>query len=204
MARATSKLTDARCKAASAAGRLSDGAGLYLHVKPSGAKSWAFIWKEAGKRREMGLGAYPAVKLARARVLAANAREAIAEGRDPIAEKRKEAEPTFGEAADRFLASNEGAWRNEKHRAQWAMTLGTYAKPMRGRKVSEIETDDVLRVLTPLWQSRPETASRLRGRIERVLDFAKARGWRSGENPALCRGHLKAILPARQKLTRGH
>lgn len=204
MARATNKLTDARCRAASKPGLLGDGGGLYLHVKPSGAKSWAFIWKASGKRREMGLGAYPAVKLARARALAGEAREAVAEGRDPIAEKRKDAEPTFGEAADRFLASNETAWRNAKHRAQWAMTLGTYAKPMRGVKVSEIRTDDVLAVLTPLWQSRPETASRLRGRIERVLDFAKARGWRDGENPALWRGHLKAILPARQKLTRGH
>ena len=128
----------------------------------------------------------------------------VAEGRDPIAEKRKEEEPTFGEAADRFLASNEGAWRNEKHRAQWRMTLETYAKPMRAEKVSDIGTDDVLAVLTPLWHKRPETASRLRGRIERVLDFAKARGWRQGENPALWRGHLKSILPARQKLTRGH
>jgi hypothetical protein len=174
MARATNKLTDAACKAASKPGLLSDGGGLYLAVKPSGAKSWAFVWKASGKRREMGLGPYPAVRLARARALAADAREAIAEGRDPIAEKRKEVEPTFGEAADRFLASNEAAWRNDKHRAQWAMTLGTYAKPMRGRKVSEIGTDDVLGVLTPLWQKRPETASRLRGRIERVLDFAKA------------------------------
>lgn len=204
MARPANKLSDARCKAASEPGRLGDGAGLYLHVKPSGSKSWAFIWKEAGRRREMGLGAYPAVRLARARALAAVAREAIAEGRDPIAEKRKEEEPTFGEAADRFLASNEAAWRNEKHKAQWRMTLETYAKPMRAKLVSEVGTDDVLAVLTPLWQSRPETASRLRGRIERVLDFAKARGWRRGENPALWRGHLKAILPARQKLTRGH
>lgn len=204
MARQSNKLTDARCKASVEPGRVSDGAGLYLHVKPSGAKSWAFIWKEGGRRREMGLGAYPAVKLARARTLATEAREAIAIGRDPIAEKRKEEEPTFGEAADRFLATNDMAWRNEKHRAQWRMTLETYAKPMRAKKVSDIGTDDVLGVLTPIWQSKPETASRLRGRIERVLDFAKAKGWREGENPALWRGHLKAILPARQKLTRGH
>jgi hypothetical protein len=139
MARATNKLTDAACKAASKPGLLSDGGGLYLAVKPSGAKSWAFVWKTSGKRREMGFGPYPAVRLARARALAAGAREAIAEGRDPIAEKRKEVEPTFGEAADRFLASNEAAWRNDKHGAQWVMTLVTYAKPMRGRKVSESE-----------------------------------------------------------------
>ena len=116
----------------------------------------------------------------------------------------KEAEPTFGECADMFLASMEGQWRNAKHRAQWRMTLTEYAAPISAMKVSAIGTDDVLRVLNPLWQSRPETASRLRGRIERVLDFAKVRGWRSGENPALWRGHLKSILPARQRLTRGH
>ena len=183
---------------------LGDGGGLYLDVKPSGTKSWAFVWKQDGKRREMGLGAYPAVKLATARKLAGDCREAVAQGRDPIAERQKEAEPTFGECADRFLASMEGQWRNAKHRAQWRMTLTEYATPISAMKVSEIGTDDVLRVLNPLWQSRPETASRLRGRIERVLDFAKAHGWRSGENPALWRGHLKSILPARQRLTRGH
>ena len=198
MARAHNKLTDTECRAASKPGMLGDGGGLYLDVKPSGAKSWAFIWKVGGKRREMGLGGYPSVKLAKARKLAAECREAVAEGRDPIAERKKEAEPTFGECADKFLASMEGQWRNAKHRAQWRMTLTEYAAPISAIKVSAIGTDDVLRVLNPIWQSRPETASRLRGRIERVLDFAKVRGWRSGENPALWRGHLKSILPARQ------
>ena len=98
----------------------------------------------------------------------------------------------------------EASWRNVKHRAQWRMTLTVYAAPIRDKRVSEIETDDVLRVLKPLWQTRPETASRLRGRIERVLDYAKAHGWRSGENPALWRGHLRNVLPNRKKLTRGH
>lgn len=204
MARATSKLTDIECKAASKPGMLGDGGGLYLDVKPSGAKSWAFIWKAKGKRREMGLGAYPAVTLAKARKLAGAHREAVAEGRNPIAERQKEAEPTFAECADMFLASMEGQWRNEKHRAQWRMTLREYAQPLSAKKVSEVGTDDVLKVLNPLWKKRPETASRLRGRIERVLDFAKARGWRAGENPALWRGHLKNILPPRQRLTRGH
>jgi integrase len=204
MARAQSKLTDTECRAASKPGMLGDGGGLYLDVKPSGAKSWAFIWKVGGKRREMGLGGYPSVKLAKARKLAAVCREAVAEGRDPIAERKKEAEPTFGECADKFLASMEGQWRNAKHRAQWRITLTQYAAPLSGLKVSAIGTDDVLRVLNPIWQSLPETASRLRGRIERVLDFAKVRGWRSGENPALWRGHLKSILPARHRLTRGH
>ncbi|HEV7255716.1 MAG TPA: integrase arm-type DNA-binding domain-containing protein [Mesorhizobium sp.] len=204
MARALNKLTDTACKAAVATGLLGDGGGLYLNVKPTGAKSWAFIWRDGAKRREMGLGAYPAVKLARARALAADCRTAVAEGRDPIAERRKEEEPTFDECAAKFLDSMEGQWRNAKHRAQWRMTLDVYAGNLSKVKVSKVSTADVLAVLTPIWKDKPETASRLRGRIERVLDFAKARGWRSGENPALWRGHLKNVLPARQKLTRGH
>jgi integrase len=125
-------------------------------------------------------------------------------GRDPIAERNREAEPSFAECVDQFLASMQESWRNEKHRAQWQMTLTAYCKPIGGKRVSAITTEDVLGVLSPIWQQKSETASRLRGRIERVLDFAKAMGWRSGENPALWRGHLKNILPARQKLTRGH
>lgn len=204
MARAINKLTDTECKATAKPGMLGDGGGLYLNVKPSGAKSWAFIWKQNGKRNEMGLGAYPAIKLAKARALAIECRESVAEGRNPIAERKKDAVPNFGDCADMFLASMEGQWRNEKHRAQWRMTLAQYALPLRAKPVSDVSTDDVLKVLTPIWQSKAETASRLRGRIERVLDYAKARGWRTGENPALWRGHLKNILPARQKLTRGH
>lgn len=204
MARAINKLTDAACKAASSGGRLGDGGGLYLHVKPSGSKSWAFIWKQDGNRFEMGLGAYPSVKLAKARELATAHRQAIAEGRNPIAEKQKSEIPSFLDCADTFLKSMEGQWRNEKHRAQWRMTVTEYTKPMHRKSVAEIGTDDVLKVLSPIWQEKPETASRLRGRLERILDFAKVRGWRTGENPALWRGHLKSILPARQKLTRGH
>ncbi|MDX0513334.1 DUF4102 domain-containing protein [Sinorhizobium medicae] len=204
MARAINKLTDTECKAACKAGMLGDGGGLYLHVKPSGAKSWAFIWKQEGKRNEMGLGSYPTVKLAKARALATEHRQAVAEGRNPIIERRKEAVPTFGVCCDKFLASMEGQWRNEKHRAQWRMTLNEYAKQIQSKQVSDVGTDDVLKALSPIWQEKPETASRLRGRIERVLDYAKVRGWRTGENPALWRGHLKSILPARQRLTRGH
>jgi integrase len=214
MARALNKLTDTECRAASKKGMLGDGGGLYLSIRPSGSKAWAFVWTEGrsledgkqskGKRNELGLGSYPAVSLAKARKLAAECREAIAAGENPIAARRREQEPTFRECADKFLASMESQWRNEKHRAQWRMTLAEYAKPLASKRVSAIGTDDVLGVLNPIWQKRPETASRLRGRIERVLDFAKARGWRTGENPALWRGHLKNILPARQRLTRGH
>lgn len=204
MPRAIHKLTDRTCKASTKPGMLGDGGGLYLGIKASGSRSWSFIWKNNGKRHELGLGPYPAVTLAKARVMAAEHREAIADGRNPIVERRTEAVPSFGECAELFIKSMEPQWRNEKHRAQWRSTLSTYAMPIWSISVSDIDTDDVLRVLNPIWQKRPETASRLRGRIERVLDFAKVRGWRSGENPALWRGHLKSILPARTKLSRGH
>ena len=204
MARAIHKLTDRSCKAARRPGMISDGGGLYLGIKPSGSRSWSYVWRKDGKRYEMGLGPYPAVPLAKARLLAADCRETTAAGRNPIEERRKDTVPTFGECADLFISSMETQWRNEKHRAQWRMTLTTYAGPIRSKRVSDVNTDDVLQVLDPIWQKRPETASRLRGRIERVLDYAKVRGWRSGENPALWRGHLKSILPARTKLSRGH
>jgi integrase len=162
------------------------------------------MWARSGVSREMGLGAYPTVSLSAARAKARDCRAAVQAGRDPIAEKSKEAEPTFGECADKFLASMEPSWRSAKHRAQWKMTLDTYCQPIRQKRVSLVETNDVLAVLTPIWRTKAETASRVRGRIERVLDFAKAKGWRSGENPALWRGHLKNVLPARKKLQRGH
>lgn len=204
MARAINKLTDVQCKAVEKSGRLGDGGGLYLHVKSSGAKSWAFIWKQGGKRHETGLGSYPSVRLARARIIAAEYRQMIADGLNPIHEKKKEAEPTFGECCDLFLSVKLDEFRNDKHKAQWRSTLDTYGGSIRPKRVSLIDTDDVLKVLEPIWQKKAETASRLRGRIERVLDFAKAKGWRQGENPALWRGHLKSILPSRQKLSKGH
>jgi integrase len=185
-------------------GRHSDGGGLYLNVSPTGTKSWLFMWVREGKRREMGLGSYPTVSLSKARTKASDCRSAVSEGRDPIAEKRKEAEPTFGECADRYIDSIKSEWRNAKHEYQWNQTLTDYCKGIRDKRVSEVGTEDVLSVLKPIWQSKNETASRLRGRIERVLDFAKVKGWRTRENPAVWRGHLRNILPKRQKLQRGH
>lgn len=205
MSTALHKLTDRKVKAVSKPGRVSDGGGLYLRVRNADAKSWAFLYRRGDKWNEIGLGAYKDISLARARELASSMRAMLAEGRDPKAERDRESEPTFGECVDRFLASMEAGWRNEKHRAQWRMTLGdAYCAAIRPKKVSAILTEDVLGVLTPIWQTKPETASRIRGRIERILDFAKARGWRTGENAAVWRGHLRSILPARQKLTRGH
>ena len=130
MARAIHKLTDRSCRAANKPGMIGDGGGLYLGIKPSGSRSWSYVWKKDGRRHEMGLGAYPAVSLAKARMLAADNRETIAEGRNPIDERRQDAVPTFGECADQFIVSMESQWRNEKHRAQWRMTLTTYAEPI--------------------------------------------------------------------------
>lgn len=206
MARTLNKLSDARAKSKLAAGRHSDGGGLYLNVTPAGAKSWLFMWTpKGGRRKEMGLGPYPANSLADARTAAASCRAAVAAGRDPIAEKKQETEPTFGECVTKYIDSVKSEWRNEKHEYQWNQTLGdSYCKLIRPKRVSHITTEDVLSVLTPIWQEKNETASRLRGRIERVLDYAKVKGWRSGENPAAWRGHLRNILPKRQKLQRGH
>lgn len=186
-------------------GRHADGGGLYLNVKDAGTKSWLFLFTLDGGRKALGLGAYPTVGLAAARKKAEELRKALAEGKDPRQQQQTVEEPTFKDCVDRFLSSMENQWRNEKHRAQWRMTLGeAYCKALLNKKVAAISTEDVLKVLTPVWTTKPETASRLRGRIERVLDFARVRGWRSGENPALWRGHLQSILPVRQKLTRGH
>lgn len=205
MARQVNRLTAKGVSSISTPGRHADGGGLYLIVDKSGAKRWAFLFRQNGRPREMGLGGILAVPLARARALAQEARSAVAEGRDPLKDRdRQKVSPTFGEVADNLVDSLKTQWRNEKHIAQWGMTLREYAKPLRPMPVEAITTEDVLKVLKPIWQTKPETASRLRGRIERVLDAAKALGLRSGENPALWRGHLKNLLPSRQKLTRGH
>jgi integrase len=205
MPRTVHKLADTLVKSQKLKpGRHSDGGGLYLNVGPTGTKSWLFMWVREGKRREMGMGSYPEISLAKARLKASDARQAVAEGRDPIAERAKEAEPTFAECVKQFLASNEEHWKNEKHRSQWRNTLKSYCSGIDDKKVSSIGTEDVLKVLQPIWSTKSETASRLRGRIERILDYAKAKGWRTGENPALWRGHLSSILPPRKRLQRGH
>ncbi len=131
-------------------------------------------------------------------------RAKLAEGINPKDARRPSEGATFGECADRLIEAMRPSWRNAKHAAQWEMTLRDYAAPLRRLPVDKITTDDVLSVLKPLWSDKPETASRFRGRIERVLDAAKAQGLRSGENPARWRGHLDQLLPKRQRLTRGH
>lgn len=202
------KLT-ARTAATAKAGRHGDGAGLYLVVSPSGARKWVFRFTWQGKVTEMGLGAADVVPLAEARRSRDEARRTLAGGRNPIEARRdaireQSGKPTFGEIADALIAAKGHEWRNAKHRAQWTMTLTQYARPLRPRPVDEIDTAAVLAVLKPIWLEKPETASRLRGRIEAVLDAAKAQGHRKGENPAAWRGHLSHLLPKRGKLTRGH
>ncbi|MCL4767746.1 MAG: integrase arm-type DNA-binding domain-containing protein [Hyphomicrobiaceae bacterium] len=216
MARQLHKFTARTVDALSKPGRHSDGGGLYLKVRPDGRRGWIFMYRWRGKLRELGLGSflpvnaqkgrsYDYVTLAGAREKAAKAREALSAGNDPMTAREARDVPTFGKFADSLIDDLAQGFRNEKHVAQWRMTLGdAYCKALRKKPVDEIGTEDVLSVLQPVWKIKQETASRLRGRIERVLDAAKAKGLRSGENPAGWRGHLDALLPARQKLQRGH
>jgi integrase len=190
-------------------GRHADGGNLYLRVDKSGAKHWVFFYAFKGKQREAGLGGVQSMPLARAREKAREWRALLAEGIDPLDAKKAAGEAskrrrTFGEVAEFFLAAKSHGWRNAKHRAQWRMTLETYAAPLWSMPVDEVETEAVLKALQPIWQEKPETASRLRGRIEAVLDAARVQGLRNGENPARWRGHLDKILPKAKKLARGH
>lgn len=207
---ASGKLTARKVETAKP-GRHGDGAGLWLIVSDAGARRWAYRFTIAGKVSELGLGSYPDVSLSEARDMAAEARKLSKAGKSPVEARRTAkvanlAKPSFGQCADDFLEAKGSEWRNEKHRAQWAMTLTKYAGPLRSKPVDEIDTEAVLAVLTPLWQKLPETASRLRGRIEAVLDAARARGFipRNEANPARWKGHLSVLLPKRQKLSRGH
>jgi integrase len=201
-------------------GRHADGGGLHLLVKQTGARSWVYRFMLNGKSRDVGLGAagQGGMSLADARDEAAALRLKVKAGIDPLEERDREAAQalaaaqaakvagtTFKDMATAYIAANEESWRNPKHRQQWRNTLDTYVYPVIGDlPVAEIETAHVLKILEPIWKGKAETASRIRGRIEPVLDSAKARGYRQGENPARWRGHLAQILPARTRLSRGH
>ena len=206
MARALHKLTARSVASLKEPRRHGDGGGLYLSISDDGRRRWIFLYRQHGKLREMGLGSARDVSLAEAREKAAAARKQVTEGLDPLIERRrsKVTTPLFGEAADAFVSAMAPQFRNTKHIGQWRMTLKLYAAPLHAKPVDEITTEDVLGVLRPIWQQKSETASRLRGRIERVLDAAKAQGHRNGANPAAWRGHLALLLPQRQKLQRGH
>jgi integrase len=186
-------------------GKYSDGGNLYLIVSATGSRKWVLRFTLRGKPKEMGLGSAISVPLADARERAATARRKIAQGINPIEERKRDGGiPTFGAVADEVRQSLSKGFRNEKHKAQWKSTLENYTAPFRAKPVDTIGTDDVLSALKPIWTTKAETASRVRGRIEKVLDAAKAKGFRNGENPARWRGHLDHLLPRPLKLARGH
>ena len=180
---------------------------MYLQVTAGGAKTWIFRYQIAGRRREMGLGPTSRVSLADARGKATDLRRLVADGVDPLEARKAEAAAakamalnaiTFRECAVIYIDTMKPGWSNEKHAAQWSSTLATYAYPVLGDlPVSLIDTPTVLKVVEPIWTEKTETASRVRARIEAILDYAKVRGYRSGENPARWKGHLDLILPAK-------
>ena len=205
MSRTTNKLTATGIAGLRNRGRHGDGGGLWLNVSASGSRSWVFRWTpKGGKPREMGIGPYPAVSLSKARERASVCRAQVAEGKDPKLERDKETGKTFGECADSYLAAMNDRWTNDKTRWQWNDSLTKRSMAIRNRPVSQIDTADILKVLNPIWTEIPETARRVRARIEAVLDFAKAQGWREGENPARWRGHLANVLRPMPKLVKGH
>ncbi|WP_342361910.1 tyrosine-type recombinase/integrase [Terrarubrum flagellatum] len=186
-------------------GRYADGGRLYLSIGKNGRKAWVFFYVLHKRQREMGLGSVADVPLAKARDLAAAARIELAAGRDPLEIKRAQrAIPTFGEMADEVLKVAIARTRNAKSKYQWTASLKEQAAILRPIRVDRVTTQDVLSVLKPLWETVPESASKLRGRIERVLDAASAKGHFAHANPARWSGHLSALLPRPQKLSRGH
>jgi integrase len=191
-------------------GYYCDGGGLYLQVSPARTRSWVYRFRRAGRLREMGLGPLLTVTLTDARARAALCRKLVLDGVDPIEARQKERAQqrvleartkTFDECTTAFIKANRVGWKNEKHVTQWENTLATYASPVIGHlPVRDIDTGLIVSVLDPIWQTKPETASRVRGRVESVLDWATAHRYREGENPARWKGHLDKILPARTKV----
>ena len=206
------RLSSLTVKHARKPGMLADGNGLYLQVTRANARSWIFRYYRNGKSREMGLGSLNAVGLAGARLKAAACRGLLADGIDPIAARDAERTQraledaraiTFDQCAEAFITAHGAAWKNQKHIAQWKATLRTYVSPVFGSlPVQAVDVALVMKVLEPIWTTKPETAARIRGRIESVLNWAKARGYRTGENPALWKGHLDNLLPAHSKIAK--
>jgi integrase len=179
-------------------GKYEDGGGLRLVVSPAGARKWVLRYTLNGKRREMGLGSFPDVGLARAREKATECRQLVSEGIDPIETRQAEPAqiPTFTTCAARHIRAHRRGWKNPKHARQWVSTLKTYARPVIGTKrVDAITTEDILKILSPIWTAKTETAKRVQGRIENVLDYAAAHKYRDPLNPARWRGHLDKLLP---------
>lgn len=212
MARTLNQLTAREVTSLRKPGRHSDGGGLYLRITPAGARSWVFMTTSNGKRTEIGIGAVLSVSLATARRIASEMREAVATGINPrtvlspLGTPDEPAIPTFGTFAEEYITSVEEGWKNSVHRQQWRNTLRDHAGRLRDLPITAIDTDDVLAVLQPIWLTKAETAKRVRGRIEKIIDAAKARGLRPRDsmNPATLRGHLALLLPKQSKLQRGH
>ena len=214
MAQEIQRLTALAVSRLSKPGLYADGAGLYLRIGRNGSKSWTFRFMLNGKAREMGLGGLHKVGLADAREKAGDARLLLSEGQDPLtqrnlnekqraaAEKRATSRSiTFDQCAEAYIGAHEISWKNEKHRQQWRNTLATYVSPVFGNvPVQAVDIDHILKVIEPIWSKKTETARRLRGRIEVILDWAKVRGFRNGENPARWRGHMSHLLPPRTKV----
>jgi integrase len=204
-ARATQRLSAPGVRALTKPGRHADGKGLYLVVDPNGSKRWVYLFRWDGKPKEMGLGGLGAISLARAREKAQEARDALDEGKNPIDTRRAlKAIPTFGELADEVVETKAAGFRGAKSRAIWDRTFNVYAADLRTIRIDHVDTAAILKVLKPIWAAKAETGNKARRCIEAVLDTAKAKKLRSGENPAAWRGQLAHLLPKRQKLTRGH
>jgi integrase len=181
-------------------GRHADGGGLYLIVTKAGTKSWLFRYHYGGKRREKGLGSIGTVTLSAARDKAAMLRTLIDEGKDPMEHRDIPADnPSFGTMATALIAELEPGWKNDKHKWQWRQTLETYCAPIWNRPVATITTTDIVDIIRPMWTEKRETAMRLRGRIEKVLDAAKVKGHRTGDNPARWRGHIELVMPKKKR-----
>jgi len=213
MARTSHMLNARSAQLITEPGLHADGDGLYLQLK-NGGRSWLFVFSWAKKRREMGLGSTRSVPLVAAREAAREARAHLAAGRNPLEERKTAREAarqvaqidTFGVFAESYIDNVEDGWRNPKHRQQWRNSLREHAAKLRDIPVSDVTTSDVVECLQPIWLSKPETANRVRGRIERVLAAAKALGLRPADvvNPAQWRGHLDVLLPKKVTLSRGH
>jgi integrase len=209
MARTIEKLSPLAVTKASKPGYIGDGAGLWLQVSPSGSKSWIFRFTIAGKQREMGLGAVHTVTLSEARVRARECRLQLQNGADPL-ELRNAARlsqtlararsMTFDQCAAAYITAHRSGWRNAKHASQWENTIATHASPViGGLPVAAVDTSLVMKVLSPIWLTKTETATRLRGRIESILGWATTSGYREGDNPARWRGHLENLLASPSK-----
>lgn len=201
-------LSETAIKALTKPNVYADGDGLYLRVRAGGSKNWLFIYRRGSRRTEIGLGGYGqgtapvSVKLAREK--AETIRQKLARGEDPTSKPEAPAVVTFKDCMDGLLHARRDDWRNEKHKAQYVMTLTKYAEPLHALSVADITIGDVEACLLPHWQERPETADRLRSRIQAVIDFGIARQWRTSANPAIWKGLLDKIMPKRQGMTRGH